>query len=461
MIDDEGVDATVHPGDDPADDAAFDDVGLHPWLPAFGGAAATATERDLGEFVPVPDLADVLARARAMDPTAVPADWDEFARGFEDPEHAWLPAFGAAAVASTERDVLAFAPTPDLADVLARARAMDPAAVPADWDDLADDIDDPEHPWLATFRTAAAASTDRDISRYAPVPDLADVLARARAMDPAAVPADWDDLARDDVGVVPLARKRALQHDVPDPMVGVFAAALRGQVEQGLHERQLAAIPEAPQLPRRRRVAVVAAVALMAAALVAWFAGPQLLAQLAPAPRQDDSAAQTVVPDEDVEPWSRREPRPVVPRAPVVAPTPEVTPEVVPEVVVPEPIRRPTADLDAIEREALTAWRAGDLAEAERLLLRIAKSGRSGRAELAYGDLFSIARQRRGTAGQVAMWRAYLERFPRGRFADDARGGVCRRADDAAVARTCWADYLRRHPGGAHVAEAKRWQSNP
>ncbi|MBL8944768.1 MAG: hypothetical protein JNK45_16525, partial [Myxococcales bacterium] len=135
-----------------------------------------------------------------------------------------------------------------------------------------------------------------------------------------------------------------------------------------------------------------------------------------------------------------------------------VAPVPVPEVA---PVRRPTADLDAIEREALTAWRAGDLAEAERLLLRIAKSGRSARAELAYGDLFSIARQRRGSAGQVALWRAYLERFPRGRFADDARGGVCRRAEDAAVARTCWADYLRRHPNGAHVAEAKRWQSNP
>lgn len=387
-------------------------------------------------------------------------DFEDAEADLEDIEaddSAWLPSWSEAAAASTERDIKGYAPAHDLADVIARARAMDPDAVPAGWDEVARDVGDPEHAWLPAWGDAVAASTELEITRYAAVPDLADVLARSRAMDPNAVPADWDDLARDEAGVMPLAHARALHHNIPDAGVALFATALRGHIEQGIHERQLAAIPDAPRIPRRRRAIALAAVSLAAAAVLVWFAGPRVLARYGTTVREEESAAQTVVPSDEIESWTRRDPEPTIPRVRFVAPEPVAPPE--PPPATEAPPRR--LDLDAVEREALVAWRANDLATAERLLLRIAKSGRSARAELAYGDLFSIARQRRGTAGQVAMWRAYLQRFPRGRFAEDARAGVCRRADDPAIARDCWSDYLRDHPSGAHAAEAKRWQAAP
>lgn len=324
---------------------------------------------------------------------------------------------------------------------------------------------DVEDAWVPEWGDAAAVAIERDIVRYAAVPDLADVLARARAMDPDAVPAEWDDVAAEAEQVVQLARARALQRATPDAGVADFAAALRADIEVGLRERQMAAIPIAPQ-PRRRAQVAIAAVAVLAAAVLLWFTVPRILAVLDDdATRQSTEAAQTAVPDREPAPFRNREPE----AAPEPAPTPPPEPEVATTGelesttgdAAPTPRKRPAPSLDDLEAQALEAWRAGDLATAERLMLKIAKSGRTSRAELAYGDLFALARQRRGTAGQVAMWRDYLRRFPRGRFADDAQGGLCRRAQSADEARACWADYLRDHPTGTHATEAARWTTNP
>ncbi len=316
--------------------------------------------------------------------------------------------------------------------------------------------------WLPDWTDATAAAIERDIVRYAAVPDLADVLARARAVDPGAVPDEWDELLATDDGVVPLAQARALQRDVPDPKVAMFASALRGEIETGLRERQMSAIPLAPQ--RRRRWPIVAAMSLAAAALIAWLGAPQLLDRMENEQRES-SAAQTVAPTEGSEPWSTRAPAPPAPApipepavdATTVGPDDEVGTDTDTDTDAASPQTRKPPSLDALEAEALAAWQRGDLATAERLLLRLARGARSGRAELAYGDLFAVARQRRGAAGQVAMWRDYLRRYPGGRFADDARGGLCRRADEPDAARTCWEDYLRHHPSGTHASEAKRW----
>lgn len=328
-------------------------------------------------------------------------------------------------------------------------------------------------PWAA----AMAAAIDRDIVRYAPVPDLADVLARARASDPTSVPDAWDELVRADHEVLSLAEARALSQGAPDPMVAAFAAALRDDVEAGLHERTLAAIPEAPAPSRRLRGLAVAVMALAAAMVLAWLA-PRLLGHNDPTVQDPGmgvpSAAPSVAPTPVEQTWESGRPPAPAPAPPVpasaVTPAPEA-PAPLPSAVTPAPAppstpsvatgRKPGLDLDAIERDALAAWRSGDLATAERLLLRIAHAGRNTRAELAYADLFAIARQRRGADGQVDMWRAYLDRFPRGRFADDARAGLCRRAEDPAAARACWERYLERHPSGAHAAEARRWERPP
>jgi hypothetical protein len=113
---------------------------------------------------------------------------------------------------------------------------------------------------------------------------------------------------------------------------------------------------------------------------------------------------------------------------------------------------RPSVDqLRALAEEAHRLWRAGDRAGAEAKFERIVKlGGRSSAAELAYGDLFALARQLHDAGKQRARWRAYVKRFPKGRFADDARAGLCRAGGDA----SCWRDYLRDFPRGSYRSEA-------
>jgi hypothetical protein len=115
---------------------------------------------------------------------------------------------------------------------------------------------------------------------------------------------------------------------------------------------------------------------------------------------------------------------------------------------------KPGERLRRLDREAEAKWEAGDLAGAEALYREIVAGAPGARAaDLAYGDLFSLARQRHGADHEVALWREYLQVFPRGRYADDARAGLCRRADDDARA-TCWRAYLADFPGGVHRHQA-------
>lgn len=130
------------------------------------------------------------------------------------------------------------------------------------------------------------------------------------------------------------------------------------------------------------------------------------------------------------------------------APAPEVRAE------------RPT-DAGALEREVEARWRAGDLAGAERALRSIIRDVHDRRrVDLAYGDLFTITRQLHGREREAAVWREYLRRYPRGHYADDARAGLCRRAEGEALA-PCWDRYLADFPAGAHRAEAERERGAP
>lgn len=311
---------------------------------------------------------------------------------------------------------------------------------------------------LTSFCDALAELSEREIARWAPVPDLADVLARARAQDPAAVPESWQGI--DDDEVVPLSRRRALTQETIDPGLAMFASALHDRVEGELRERGLAEIPT-PQRRRRNVRVVGAAVLALAAVLVAAFVAlPRYLVA-----RDDGGASQSAVrtlqratpPDA----WRIAPPPPAKPKT-ITPPQPiEVAPAIAPlEAPTPRPDRRVV--LDGLARDAEALWRAGDLAGAEKALRKIvAQGGTSSRAELAYGDLFALSRQLRGKDGPVAEWRGYLRRFPRGRFAEDARAGLCGHAEAADDARACWADYLRRHPSGSHAAEARRWIDAP
>lgn len=113
------------------------------------------------------------------------------------------------------------------------------------------------------------------------------------------------------------------------------------------------------------------------------------------------------------------------------------------------------AEWEALDRAAREAWRRGDTGEARALLTALVRAdAEASRVELAYGDLFVLARQA-DDAGELArLWRAYLVRFPRGLYAEDARAGLCRRARGA-ERRACWELYLETWPEGAHAGEAR------
>lgn len=128
--------------------------------------------------------------------------------------------------------------------------------------------------------------------------------------------------------------------------------------------------------------------------------------------------------------------------APLVEPEPEPPPAV--------PVRKPSRNerLAELDAQAQAAWRRGDLRTAERRYRAIIKfGGRREVAELAYGELFAIVRQRGGSL--TSLWRAYLRRFPRGRYAEDVEAGLCRRTGPD-KREACWARYRRRYPNGIH-----------
>jgi hypothetical protein len=137
----------------------------------------------------------------------------------------------------------------------------------------------------------------------------------------------------------------------------------------------------------------------------------------------------------------------------------EVLPEVAPmdgAVVAdeaPEPRTRSKASprrdrIAELEEEAQAHLAARDYAQAERKLRKIIERGGVSRAsELAHGDLFAVVRAQ--GRDLVPEWKSYLATFPRGRYAEDARAGLCRRATGA-KRDECWAIYERDFPQGSH-----------
>jgi hypothetical protein len=112
--------------------------------------------------------------------------------------------------------------------------------------------------------------------------------------------------------------------------------------------------------------------------------------------------------------------------------------------------------LELLDAEAYALLRAGQYEQASRRFRVIVEIGGSSEfAELAFGELFALARRDAGGDGLDNLWPAYLKRFPSGRYADAARAGLCRRTPEQSQ-RACWTDYLLEHPRGAARSEALR-----
>lgn len=317
-------------------------------------------------------------------------------------------------------------------------------------------------PTLEDFAAALAGAVEAGLRENPPRSDLADVLARARAIDAAAIPP----------GILATIgeAEHAEEHDRPDPGLASFAAAMRVQVERSVRDRELAAVPVPRRPLRRRPIATAAVLAVAAVALLGWGWSRLGSTVLDPDGARDPmgAAGAAIDTDDGARPYHDRRDDSSK-HAPALEPEahePAATESIEPELEsapapAPATVDRAKAapSLDELEARARERWAAGDLDGADALFRRVVRrAAKSSRAELAYGDLFAIAKQRGGRDALAGVWREYLRKFPHGRYADDARAGLCRRASDQAQAE-CWEDYLHEHPRGAHAAEALRLRS--
>ena len=213
-----------------------------------------------------------------------------------------------------------------------------------------------------------------------------------------------------------------------------------------------------PERSRRPTWIAVAAVLLGVVALGA------LIASLGSWSAEELPAAVPVSAERDLDSESRGG---SVERSPTVQPVPPATLE--PDPAPPDPPAAPPrpakheraarasvdAELAALDALANKKWKAGDHKGATKLFEEIVRRGNRGRrADLAFGDLFSLARQQGLHQREASLRRRYLARFPRGRFADDARAWLCRHSERRA--KQCWRAYLRERPRGTYRAEAER-----
>lgn len=301
----------------------------------------------------------------------------------------------------------------------------------------------------ALAEVLAIVRDDLDAIDGVAIPPFAAVLARARVEGVVGLPDDAEPVAHaldrmDDGAVLAAARFG----DIDD-----FVAAARSFAG----EQHVAAIPPMRRTTRRTRTIVAVTLLATAAALVLVI-GALLQRVGAPTLDRRDRAEPSSAPDHAVAPPREGVAAPRSP-APAPAPAPSVAPIAAPTIeappVRPSPASVRTDDLAALDAEARAAWQRGDVARAQALLERLVRQAkRRSIADVAYGDLFALARQR-GQSGKLrAYWRAYVRRFPSGRFIDDARAGLCRSAsgDDA---RACWSAYLRDRPQGTYRDHAR------
>lgn len=372
-------------------------------------------------------------------------------------------------------------------------------------------LDDPEGHGELELGSMLDDRIDAQIHAAGIRPDLAEVLARARAMDPGAVPfdrLDHEPSAADSPGgdgspgeaTEANGSKDATHVRAPGADLLPFVSAYRSAIDEAVDLRLLGPLaPPRAVAPRygrlglgRRRVAtaamVGAAVAMVAVVTLAavggtsWLGQPSVRATASQAARQQAASHRWQASGQGESSEVRSPSEAFIGQSRDGDATPPTidlplnlagdaarATEDVPDVETgdvetgdvaakdgPRRARGPRLEgtkletrLELLDDAARRAWRNGDLSQAEALFRKIIKvGGRHRLAELAYGDLFSLTAQRGKSLGPV--WRAYLRRFPKGRYAEDARAGLCRLAAGEARA-TCWAAYRSDFPGGTHT----------
>ncbi|MEM6295763.1 MAG: hypothetical protein AAGA54_31110 [Myxococcota bacterium] len=305
-----------------------------------------------------------------------------------------------------------------------------------------------------------AAQVDQDEVDDPALPDFLAVVQRAHDLDADVVGADAVDEVSTYAPIVSLQHAARLRAAKDDPALDALVDDVRGYVD---HAVVTEGGTQNEPAPRRGWLVALAAVLIASIGLAALLAS--LEGGIAATEEPDALNAAMDAPDDVTQQQTAESTRPRAPLRVVPDPPPTLEPppavEPAPPVRTPRKRRAPPTSapsraerLERLDADANAAWKAGKLDEATRLFKQITTLDRRGSwAESAYGDLFTLARQQRRSA--VPLWTAYLKRFPSGRFADDARAGLCRRApqDEAAA---CWTEYLETMPQGSFRQQAKR-----
>lgn len=345
-------------------------------------------------------------------------------------------------------------------------------------------------PEFAALLVDVADHVDHQAERDCAPWDFAAMLARAHAIDPTVVSAEAVREAQLAEPVISLAQRRAHRITREDPEFTRLVEDVRAATEHdaALRMHGISTAPVIAPRQEHRGGRVWIAVLTLAAAVVLLFGAIEgvrvlELGQGRPADEavhQDgnrEAAVHEAIVEDGVPETSRRtpsstraEPTAIVP--PVAPPRDDATssePAPLEPKIVTRTRRKPAGSVTApaaveptlaerqatLDHEAHAAWKAGDLATAQKKFeALIALSGKSRLADLAWGDLFTLARRRGDAAGETAAWKRYLAAWPRGRFADDARAGLCRR--EAGDGKACWREYLADFPSGVYRTQAER-----
>ncbi len=341
---------------------------------------------------------------------------------------------------------------------------------------------------IAALGAAARGVAERELDTAGPRPEFAEIVARAHRIDPRSVPHGWIDAARRGR---PAPSTRPARRGPGAALVIALAAALvlALALQQGLARRehgqtpgslagllggaepsQPATVPAAPGCREGQVCAEPAASCSSGQCEPATTSCPEGQAGCGPATTicpegQVGCGSATSCPEGQVGCGSATScPEGQVGCGATTTSCPEGQCES--PAAGTRPVRRSrasrgeagedlTARLQRLDDEAEALLHAGDLAGAdERYVEIVAIGGARPAVEHAFVDRFGLARVRRDLASQRRLWRAYLERFPRGSFADDARAGLCR-SEDLATRAACWSRYLADFPAGAHRGEAE------
>ncbi len=332
---------------------------------------------------------------------------------------------------------------------------------------------------LDAFVDGADRAAEDDVRRHVR-PAFAAIVARAHRIDPQAISTAAIDRS---VNRSRLGRGTSEAAGGSDELVP-FVAAARAEAQRDIDAREQDGVPAwtRPRVASAPRYAVIFMVA--AAAAIAIIV-PQVLkgwrADDTSSSRAGSQALAVVDASADIHDASRAEDPPIAPvrrsggdgpekpSGPPIAPAEFVVPNE-PAPLEPDelssdspsvprrgatrvPVEDALAQLEARADAALARGRR-DLADSSYAEI-IRRGGRHPRVELAFADRFVLTREA-AVGERRALWSAYLERFPNGRFSDDARAGLCRTAD-ADDKPSCWSGYVADFPSGAHRAVANRW----